>query len=403
MIKVQLLGSFSVSDSVSTTVITDKDIRSDMLKKLFTYMVLHRERPVTIQELSENLWVDGETDNPQGALKNLMYRMRTVLKQAFGDIQFFTTSQGSYGFNGELEISIDTEEYEKLVKSSKSSKSSKEKIKLLKKAVELYSGDFLDGSHDLSWIVTTSTYYHSMFLSAVKELSHLYIEEEKYSEAEKLINSGLKFDNVDETLHCELVRSYIRQGNLELATKSFENAREILRTALGVRDSQNLRNLQAEILKMSGANEAETLSTIHEDIVEKEEPDGAFFCGYPAFREIYRLENRKVLRLGEAEFILLLSLEMPSSDNAKMEKFILNKSMGILESCIKKSLRIGDVASKYSDSQYVILLPTCSEESTALVADRILTSFFNSCNTEGVSVRTDMEALNGIESGILRR
>lgn len=403
MIKVQLLGSFSVSDSVSAAVILDKDIRSDMLKKLFTYMVLHRERPVTVQELSENLWVEGETDNPQGALKNLMYRMRTVLKQAFGDIQFFTTSQGSYGFNGELEISIDAEEFEKLVKSSKTSKSSKEKIKLLKKAVELYPGDFLDGCHDLSWIVTTSTYYHSMFLSAVKELSHLYLEEEKYSDAEKMINYGLKYDNVDETLHCELVRSYIRQGNLELATKSFENAKEILRTALGVRDSKNLRDLQAEILKMSGASEAESLSTIHEDIVEKDDPDGAFFCGYPAFREIYRLENRKVSRLGEAEFILLLSLEMPSSDNAKMAKFILNKAMKSLEECIKGSLRIGDVASKYSNSQYVILLPACSEESTALVSERIVTSFFDACNTEGISVKTDMEALNGISSRILRK
>lgn len=401
MININLLGKFSICDGTGS--VSDADLRSDMLKKLFAYMVLHKGQPVSVQELSENLWVDGETDNPQGALKNLMYRMRNSLKGAFGDVQFFTTCQGSYSFNSEVEVSVDAEEFEKLVKSSKNSKSDKEKMKQLKKAVDLYQGDFLDGCHDLSWIVTTSTYYHSMFLSAVKDLASLYIEEGKFADAEKLITTGLKFDNVDEKLHCELIRLYIKQGNLDLATKTYDNAKEVLRTALGIRDSKNLRDIQAEILEMSKGQTAEPLSAIHEDIVEKDDPDGAFFCGYPAFREIYRLENRKVSRLGEAEYILLLSIDLPQSENAKMQKFLLGKAMKAMEECIRKSLRIGDVASKYSDSQYVVLLPACTAETTEIVAKRIISSF-ESCNeSKDVEVKVDMEALNGVSSRILRK
>ena len=107
MLQVKSLGKFMVTDGA---VILDDDVlRSDMLKKLLIYILTHREHPVTNQELAEALWQEDETDNPAGALKNLMYRLRNVLKKSIGDYNYIITSQGSYAWNNEIKVMLDIE------------------------------------------------------------------------------------------------------------------------------------------------------------------------------------------------------------------------------------------------------------------------------------------------------
>lgn len=403
MIKISSLGTFSITETESGAVLTDAELRSDMLKKLFIYMVLHRDHSVSVAELSDALWVEDETDNPQGALKNLMYRMRTSLKKTFGDISFFNTNLGSYSFNNDLKVSVDAEEFESLCKSAKRTTDSKASIRAYEKAVSLYKGEFFEGKGDRNWIVTSATFYHSMFLTSVKSLATLYMEESEYKKAETVLNTGLRYDNVDETLHCELIRSLIKQGNLELASEAFENAKKIMQKSLGIRESKNLRKVHEELLKMSKGTSAESLSTIHEDMVEKDDPDGAFICGYPAFREIYRLESRKSSRLGEAEYVLLLTVEcdgdVETSDNAYA--FLINRAMRHLEESVKHSLRIGDVAAKYSDSQYVVLLPTCTYETSQMVAERVIDDFNRAYKGNGISIIADFEEIGAASAMVM--
>ena len=42
---------------------------------------------------------------------------------------------------------------------------------------------------------------------------------------------------------------------------------------------------------------------------------------------------------------------------------------------LDRSLRIGDVAAKYSDSQFIVLLPSCPYEGGNMVAERIIRAF----------------------------
>ena len=56
------------------------------MKKLLIYLLIHREHPVSVRELSEALWREDEIENPAGALKNLMYRLRTIMKKNISEI-----------------------------------------------------------------------------------------------------------------------------------------------------------------------------------------------------------------------------------------------------------------------------------------------------------------------------
>lgn len=63
----------------------DEDtFHSEMMTKLLVYILCYRKKEMPIQELTEALWDEDESDNPTGALKNLMYRLRNLLKKTWG-------------------------------------------------------------------------------------------------------------------------------------------------------------------------------------------------------------------------------------------------------------------------------------------------------------------------------
>lgn len=376
MFLVNTLGRFCITNE--DVVLNDEGIRSPMLTKLLLFMVTHRAQTLTTDDIATAIWLEEEVENPAGALKNLMYRLRTILKKSFGDTEFILTSRGSYRWNPEVELILDIEEFEGLInRARKESEDQDLAIQCYEEAIRLYQGDFMPKLTEMHWVVTTSTYYHSMYLSAIKGLAELYISAEKYDELESLCNEALSIDNVDEQLHYYLIYARIKNHNLKLAMQSYEKACEILHRELGVRNPEKLKAIHEELLKMNKGIEAENIERVQEDMTESH-AEGVFFCGYPVFREIYRLEARKITRIGEAEYVLLLTIKQKdgkSNITEQIEKFRIKKAMEELEMVLDRSLRIGDVAAKYSDSQFIVLLPSCTYEGGNMVAERIIQAF----------------------------
>ena len=102
---VNSLGKFQIVSN--NGVLNDDNIRSDMMKKLLVYVLLHRDHPLTVSELCNALWQEDEIDNPANALKNLMYRVRNLFKSKFGDAEFIVSKKGSYSWNEKVEVIFD--------------------------------------------------------------------------------------------------------------------------------------------------------------------------------------------------------------------------------------------------------------------------------------------------------
>lgn len=403
MLTVKSFGKFQIT--YGEHILNDELLRSDMLKKLLMYMLTHREHPASIQELSEALWQEDEIDNPAGALKNLMYRLRTVMKKYISDDKFIITSQGSYAWNNEIEVEVDAEQFEEYCKNAKGSKDEGVILQNYESAVALYRGEFMENALDHHWAVTLSTYYHSMFLNAVKALSDIYIKTGRYQDIEDLSVHALRLDRVDEELYCYHIMALIKGNKYDLAMKRYDEATKTLHDALGIRNSAKLQKVQKELLKMNKSTQADALNTIHDDMVEEEESVGVYFCGYPVFREIYRLEVRKNARLGEAEYVVLFTLELKPGiivENDKMKQFLIEQGMKNMKNTLKKVLRIGDVAARYSDSQFIVLLPTCTYESSVAVSKRVLECFSSMDKGKKVIVKTEYEQLSDVKSTLVR-
>lgn len=392
MLTVSTFGKFQVTDG--TAIMNDENLRSPMLSKLFMYMLIYRDKTLTTDDIASAIWQDEEIDNPAGALKNLMYRLRKSLASKFGDSEYILTNRGSYRWNPDIEVVLDTEQFEKLVNSAKNENVYEDAISKFERAILLYNGGFMNKISDMHWIQTLGTYYSSIYLSVVKALAELYIKMERYEELEKLCNEALQYENADEQLYCYQIEARMRSGNITLALESYEKAREIMEKELGIRKTTILNKVYEELLAMSKGQTAYNINEVKEDIAE-EDPQGVFMCGYPIFKEIYHLEVRKSVRSEVPENLVLFTIEGRKEDPKEVAEFRVKSAMVGLETVIKDSLRVGDVAAKYSDSQFIILLPSCNKELAATVANRIVSSFYNlNSKYKNVTVHINIEEVS---------
>ncbi len=373
MLTVNTLGKFQVTDGDS--VINDDNLRSIMLSKLFMYMLLYRDKTLTTEDIATAIWQEEETDNPTGALKNLMYRLRKSLNKYFGESEFILTNRGSYRWNPEIEVNIDIEHFEELIQRAKNEHITENAIIKFENAIAMYQGDFMSKLMDMHWILTLNTYYHSLYLTCVKALAELYAKVERYEDMERLCSEALKYENADEQIYCYQIEARMRCGKIGLALESYDKAKTIMEKELGIRKTTVLNKVYEELLSMSKGQSSYNIHEVKEDI-EEENPQGVFMCGYPIFKEIYHLEARKSSRSGDEQNLVLLTVEARSTDTSEIAEFRIKQTMKGLEETIKESLRVGDVAAKYSDTQFIILLPTCSHDLALLVANRLISNLY---------------------------
>jgi len=233
-----------------------------------------------------------------------------------------------------------------------------------------------------------------MYLSAVKTLAEMYLIKDMYEEMEQVCNKALEIDITDEQLYYYQIKARMCSGKVKLAFESYEAAKKVISQELGIYKSDLLEEIYQEMLTSSKGTVADEIEEVHADVKE-ENPDGVFFCGYPVFKEVYQLEARKSIRSGIPNQLILFTVETLHNEAEAIQKFRIKQGMERLEQVMKKSLRLGDVASKYSDSQYVLLVPNCTNESGHLVASRIIAKMNdNTKKYSGIKIKVNVEEVN---------
>lgn len=393
MLTVNTLGKFQITDG--EVVVCDENIRSIMLSRLLIYMLLYREKTLTTEDIANAIWPgEEEIDNPSGALKNLMYRLRKSLAKYFGDEEFILTNRGSYQWNPRVQVVLDIEKFEQLIKSAKQENIHEKAVIMYEQAIAMYQGDFMNKLMDLHWIQALSIYYHSLYLSAVKALAKLYLNESRYEEVEHICAEALKFESADEQLYCYQIEARMHCGKVQLALDSYDKARKIMEKELGVRKTTVLNKVYEELKQISKGDSSYDIHEVKEDM-DEENPKGVFFCGYPIFKEIYHLEARKSVRSQTPENLLLLTLESSENEPSEVSQFRIKQAMKGLEETICECLRVGDVAAKYSDTQFIILLPSCNKELSMLVANRIVSKLYDrNSKYKKIKVRINIEEVS---------
>ena len=358
--------SFSYRDKV----IDSDTIKSDKLIKLFGYLLMNTNRAVPSSELIDFLWFYEEIDNPIGALKNLVYRLRAILKKQFLLNNFIVTGKGAYSINSEYIIKTDVSEFEyynDLIIDDQD-----DHLENYDHLIEKYKGKFLTeikGDHN---ILSKSTYYHSIFIDRIIEYADILEEKQEYEKMEAIARQAISIDNLEEDVYEILIKSVYFQHQYKKAHELYKSTTDMLYQTLGIKPSESLLELY-DLIKKEDHEEGTDISDVKHELIE-EKPDGAFLCEYGTFREIYTMQSRMIGRLGICSHLCLITLidNSKSPEERENNKALHEKNMQKIQQALLSGLRIGDVISRLSINQYVVLLPACNYENSLHVIDRVL-------------------------------
>jgi DNA-binding SARP family transcriptional activator len=383
-LEINLFGGLSIKVDGMLCNINVK--RSKQVLMLAGYIFANRFSVNSIEQYANILWGDSgegkEADNPQGALKNLVWRCRKILRDALpsefaDDLVIFTGN--TYTFNNALSCTIDIEELEKLYKGLYAKINSTDHILCLEKIVALYRGDFLPIFSDKDWVVVRSTYFKRIYIKCVNDLLSMYLENELFDKVIVLCETALKYEQYDESMHIAYIKALTAISRIDRAVAHYEHVGKIFYRDLGIAASSELRGLYNEIQKVDKSEEA-GINQIMNEMDEATQESGCYFCNYEIFKNIYRLQCRSAKRNKQNVSIMLVTM----NGNLTMKNSTAH--MELLKQCISTCLRSADVFTRYSINQFLISLPNVTKSNTNKIIKRISDSFNPNCRKYNMSL-----------------
>ncbi|MBQ8592183.1 MAG: diguanylate cyclase [Lachnospiraceae bacterium] len=118
---------------------------------------------------------------------------------------------------------------------------------------------------------------------------------------------------------------------------------------------------------------------------------GAYSVDYGNFEKIYQLIARSLSRNKKSAQIILFSIT--ENIHGTMEISDLNEAMEVLERCIIGSLRKGDVTSRYSSSQQVVIMIDSNQENGHMIAERIIANYSRMYDNYNVELVYNIEEI----------
>ena len=370
---VQMLGEFSITLNEKT--ITDSANRSKKVWLLLAYMIYCRSHSITPSDLINLLWSEEESStNPLNALKTVFHRVRSTLDQLGSSVghNLILRKDGCYIWNQTVPVHLDIEEFDTLCKAGAESQGDT-RLAYYQKAQALYTGDFLPKLSSEPWVVPISAYYHNLYVRTVLESIPLLEERQRYEELIALCRSAIALEPYQESLYQHLMRGLLALGRQAEAAQIYEDMSQLLLSNFGIMPSEESRSLYRDAVRTS-SDIIIPADTVQEQLREASGPAGALVCDYDFFRVIYHAEARSVARSGAAIHIALLNVEGEGARS--LSRRSLDCAMDNLLEVVRSSLRRGDIVSRCSISQYILMLPNANYENSCKVCQRIIRTFF---------------------------
>ncbi|MDR1589394.1 MAG: winged helix-turn-helix domain-containing protein [Oscillospiraceae bacterium] len=373
IININMLGGFSIS--YGGHVISDMRSRPRKAWLLLEYLIAHRNRVITQDELIAMLWPLDDVDDAVNTLKTLLHRVRALLSGLdLGSAkQVVAYHRGTYAWAPRLPCVVDADEFTRLCKSADDPDvSAEDKLSILTSAVETYGGRFLPNHVHEPWVASLDAQYHSLYTEAVYALTDALRSKGRMADVAAICRRASALDPYNEELHIRLIRALAASGEAQNAISHYDYITELFYNGFGITPSKDLTAIYSELVKTTRVREL-NLSAIKDDLRESGADDGCLFVEYEFFKIIYRLEARSEARTGQVVYLALVTVTDQMGERPVLKT--LKKTMDKLKETISQSLRRGDVFTRFSVSQYLILLPAATFEDGQTVTKRIAKQF----------------------------
>lgn len=322
ILKVRMLGGFTLEYKGKELVLDRNNVSKTT--QLFQLLLLHtQDGGISKAALIDALYGRSDVENKNGSLNNTIFRLRKQLTAAgLPESSYININGGMCTWDPDIETSVDVCDFKQTIESARHEKSQKTKMEIYAKAWKLYTGEFLPDMMGEDWAAVENIACRDMYFDCVEELCHYLKTEEKFEELGLSPSAGM------------LERFKLMGERTSQAAGAIEDIKYRLR--------------------------------------EKESIEGAYYCTYPSFVDVYHVFGRMMERTGMSVFLMLCTLDFinieTDDENQKYYSEILRES-------IQKAVRKGDFYTRYNIQQYLVMLIGITQENCTLVSKRINIEF----------------------------
>ncbi len=373
VLHVQMFSTFTLTYK-NVSIRCDNN-RSKRIWALLAYLIYHRGKTVSSDELMSLLWSSDKSDNPAGAMKTALHRARALLDTLYPGAghNMLLYKNGGYSWNTDIPAVIDTDEFEALLSDRQASDAeSANEAARYSKALSLYVGDFLSMQSSETWVMPIQTYYRNLYVEALSRAMPILQKEGQLREAADFCRRAIQIDPYEEEFYRHLMRCLLALDQRADVVTVYEDMSKLLLSTFGVMPDQESRSLYREALRTVNTHVLAP-ETLLEQLTEAGTIRGALLCDYDFFKMLYQAKARMLARSGDAIHIVLLTLQSRQKQN--FAKRSIELAMDNLEEHLCTALRKGDVISRCSASQFVIMLPQANYENSCMVCRRFIESF----------------------------
>lgn len=201
------------------------------------YMLMHSYR--TRDQIANVLWEDLPADKVKATFHTTKFR----LKRALGT-EVLSYEGGYYKLHPDFDHWFDVRIFEELIESP----TSESRIEHLQAAIDLYKGDFLEDCYD-DWCIQLRQALREECLTAIDELTDLWLARRRYRHAIRILFRGLEIDNLRESFHRNLIRTYALAGERSQALNQYQRWKNLLEAELNTVPSESTTTLYKRVLR----------------------------------------------------------------------------------------------------------------------------------------------------------
>ena len=360
----KFLGSFSLDFNGQRLWLKGSPQKKSM--QLLMALLKAGAEGATRQQLLEVVWKEG--GDPQKEKSNLnqhLYYLRQLIHEShFPEGKYIIVQKPRYYFTEDYEIHSDTEQLDQILEEIRNAEAAGEDtLELLRQFCRGYTGEFLPMLNGEEWVVEKSAYYLKQYFSCLSRLCSRLKEMGEYQEMLELCTAASQIHPYDEWQAVQ-IDCLVAMNRYKDALKVYEDAAEFFYEDLGVsslnRTIARYRNTEGRLHYLSSA-----LAGIRKGLNEEERLWGAYCCSYPSFVDVYRIVVRMQERTGIGSLLMVCTLNIAGSgENTEtwMERF---------RQFMAGSIRNGDVYTRYSPNQFLVLLMQAEEKDVENIEERL--------------------------------
>ncbi len=138
----------------------------------------------------------------------------------------------------------------------------------------------------------------------------------------------------------------------------------------------------------------EDLDYIRKMLSEQEPIQGSYYVEYEGFKNISRFIRRSLVRKDQEVVYILFTITGKNGKGIDVDS--IPEMMTGLEGAIKDSLRVGDVATRYSSTQMVVILTDTDSEKSSMIANRIFADYIKRIQIKDTELHYDIQKLDAM-------